>query len=146
MQSQAKKTHEAPLFWSATAVMQAIRRRELSSREPTEMPLARIEIVNPVLNAVVELRPEAALRDAVAADEAIARGDAGPLHGVPMTIKDTFIAAGLRTTWGNRAFKDFVAGSDATVARRLRQAGAIIVGKTNVAVMLADFGQTANEL
>jgi amidase len=63
-----------------------------------------------------------------------------------MTIKDTFNAAGLRTTWGNRAFKDFVAGSDATVARRLRQASAIIVGKTNVAVMLADFGQTANEL
>jgi amidase len=96
---------------------------------------------------VVELRPEAALREAVAADEAIVRGDdAGPLHGVPMTIKDSFNVAGLRTTWGNRAFKDFVAGSDATVVRRLRQAGAIVVGKTNVAFMLGDFGQTANEL
>ncbi len=111
------------------------------------MLLARIEAVNPALNAVVELRPEAALREAVAADEASARGDAaGPLHGVPMTIKDSFNVAGLHTTWGNPAFKDFVADSDATVVRRLRQAGAIIVGKTNVAFMLADFGQTANEL
>jgi amidase len=147
MQSEAKKTHEAPLFQSATAAVQAIHRRELSSRELTEMLLARIEAVNPAVNAVVELRPEAALREAVAADETIARGNhAGALHGVPTTIKDTFNVAGLRTTWGNRAFKDFVAGSDATIARRLRQAGAIIVGKTNVAFMLADFGQTANEL
>jgi amidase len=108
---------------------------------------ARIEAVNPALNAVVELRREAALREAAAADEATARGDAtGPLHGVPMTIKDSFNVAGLHTTWGNPAFKDFVADSDATVARRLKRAGAIIVGKTNVAFMLADFGQTANEL
>jgi amidase len=122
-------------------------RKEFSSRELTEMLHARIEAVNPALNAVVELRREAALREAAAADEATARGDAtGPLHGVPMTIKDSFNVAGLHTTWGNPAFKDFVADSDATVVRRLRQAGAIIVGKTNVAFMLADFGQTANEL
>jgi amidase len=108
---------------------------------------ARIEAVNPALNAVVELRREAALREAAAADEATARGNAtGPLHGVPMTIKDSFNVAGLHTTWGNPAFKDFVADSDAIVARRLKRAGAIIVGKTNVAFMLADFGQTANEL
>ena len=147
MQSEAKKTHETPLFRSATDAGQAIRRKELSSRELTEMLLARIEAVNPAVNAVVELRPEAALQEAVAADEATARGYApGRLHGVPMTIKDSFNIAGLHTTWGNLAFKDFVADSDATVVRRLRQAGAIIVGKTNVAFMLADFGQTANEL
>src|ERR671911_518931 len=98
-------------------------------------------------DAAQEVRREAALREAAAADEATARGDAtGPLHGVPMTIKDSFNVAGLHTTWGNPAFKDFVADSDATVARRLKRAGAIIVGKTNVAFMLGDFGQTANEL
>jgi amidase len=135
------------LFWSATDAEQAIRRKELSSRELTEMLLGRIEAVNPAVNAVVELRSEAAVQEAVAADEATARGyAAGPLHGVPMTIKDSFNVAGMHTTWGNPAFKDFVADWDATVAWRLRHAGAIIVGKTNVAFMLADFGQTANEL
>jgi amidase len=124
-----------------------LRRRELSSRELTEELLARIDSVNPALNAVVELRCEAALQEATTADEAITRGgDVGPLHGVPMTIKDSFNVAGLHTTWGNPAYKDFEADSDATVAQRLRQAGAIIVGKTNVAFMLSDFGQTANEL
>src|SRR6266508_29384 len=138
--------HE-PLFQSATDAAQTLRRKERSSRELTEMLLARIEAVNPALNAVVELRREAALQEAAAADATTARGDdAGPLHGVPMTIKDSFNVAGLHTTWGNPAFKDFVADSDATVPRRLKQAGAIIVGKTNLASMLGDFGQTANEL
>src|SRR5215208_168675 len=147
MQSEANKTHEIPLFRSATDAGQAMGCKELSSREVTEMLLARIEAVNPAVNAVVELRSEAALQEAVAADEATARGyAAGPLHGVPMTIKDSFNVAGMHTTWGNPAFKDFVADSDATVARRLREAGAIIVGKTNVACILSDFGQTANEL
>jgi amidase len=141
-----RDVHET-LFQSATDAAQKLSRKELSSRGLTEMLLTRIEAVNPALNAVVELRREAALQEAVAADEATARGDAaGPLHGVPMTIKDSFNVAGLHTTWGNPAFKDFVADSDATVARRLRQAGAIIVGKTNVALMLGDFAQTANEL
>ena len=139
--------HETLLFQSATDAAQAVRRKDLSSSELTEMLLTRIEAVNPELNAVVELRREAALQEAAAADEATARGDGdGPLHGVPTTIKDSFNVAGLHTTWGNPAFKDFVADSDATVARRLKEAGAIIVGKTNVAFMLADFGQTANEL
>jgi amidase len=138
--------HEA-LFQSATDVAQMLRRKEISSRELTEMLLTRIDSVNPALNAVVELRREAALREAIAADEAIARGEnVGALHGVPMTIKDSFNVAEMHTTWGNPAFKDFTADSDATVVRRLRQAGAIIVGKTNVAFMLGDFGQTANEL
>jgi amidase len=135
------------LFQSATEAARTLRRKELSSRELTGMLLARIEAVNAPLNAVVGLRQTAALREAAAADEAIARGDdTGPLHGVPMTIKDAFNVAGLPTTWGNPAFKEFVADSDATVVRRLKQAGAIVVGKTNVAFMLGDFGQTANEL
>src|ERR687894_2141208 len=138
--------HET-MFQSATETARALGRKELSSRELTESLLARIEDTNPSVNAVVELRREAALQEAAAADEATARGsDVGPLHGVPMTIKDSFNVAGLHTTWGNPAFKDYVADRDATVARRLKRAGAVIVGKTNVAFMLADFGQTANEL
>jgi amidase len=132
---------------SATDAARRLRDRDVSARELTELLLARIERVNPAVNAVVELRAEAALREAAAADEATARGgDLGPLHGVPMTIKDSFNVTGLHTTWGNPAFRDFMADADATVVRRLRQAGAIIVGKTNVAFMLGDFGQTANEL
>jgi amidase len=124
-----------------------LRCKVISSRELTEELLARIDSVNPALNAVVELRREAALQEATTADEAITRGgDVGPLHGLPMTIKDSFNVAGLHTTWGNPAFKDFEADSDATIVRRVKRAGAIIVGKTNVAFMLSDFGQTANEL
>jgi amidase len=131
----------------ATEVARLLRNRELSSRELTEAQLARIEAVNPGLNAVVELRGEQALAEAAAADDATARdGRLGPLHGLPMTIKDSFDVAGLPTTWGNPAFRDHVASADATVVRRLRQAGAVVVGKTNVAFMLGDFGQTANEL
>jgi amidase len=131
----------------ATDVARMLRGRELSSRELTEAQLARIEAVNPGLNAVVELRGEQALAEAAAADDATARGgQLGPLHGLPMTIKDSFDVAGLHTTWGNPAFRDHVASADATVVRRLRRAGAVVVGKTNVAFMLGDFGQTANEL
>jgi amidase len=123
-----------------------VRRKEISSRELTEALLARIDAVNPAVNAVVELRRDAALREADAADRAITEGVPAPLHGVPMTIKESFNVAGLHTTWGNPAFKDYVAERDATVVQRLKQAGAIIVGTTNVHVMLGDFGQTANEL
>ena len=111
------------------------------------MVLARIDAASPDLNAVVEVRREAALGEAAAADEAVARGEqVGPLHGVPMTIKEAFNVAGLHTTWGNPAFKQYVADHDATVVRRLRRAGAIVVGTTNVAFMLADYAQTRNDL
>ena len=131
----------------ATEAAAMLRRGQVSSRELTEALLARIEAANPALNAVVELRGEQALREAAAADNATARGGGlGPLHGVPMTVKDAFDVAGLPTTWGNPAFAGHLAGSDATVVRRLRRAGAIVVGKTNVAYMLGDFGQTANPL
>ena len=134
------------LFQSATDAADMLRRKRISSQELTEMLLRRIAAANPALNAVVELRREKALQEAAAADEAIAQGIPGPLRGVPMTIKEAFNVAGLHTTWGNPAWKDYVANWDATVVRRLKQAGAIIIGKTNVPFMLADFGQTANEL
>ena len=138
---------EGILFGSAADAAGSLRSGEVSSRELTGMLLAQIDAVNPAVNAVVEVRREAALRAAAAADQAAARGESlGPLHGVPMTVKDCFNVAGLHTTWGNPAFKDYVADWDATVVRRLQQAGAIIIGKTNVALMLADYGQTANDL
>jgi amidase len=135
------------LLRPAAEVAPLLRDRRLSSRELTEALLARIEAVNPRLNAVVQLRAEEALAEAAAADEAAARGgELGPLHGVPITVKDCFDVAGLPTTWGNPAFAGHRAAADATLVRRLRQAGAVIVGKTNVAFMLGDFGQTANQL
>jgi amidase len=134
-------------FLSAEAAAGMVRGGEVSSRELTELVLARIDAANPGLNAVVELRREAALAEAAAADGAVARGEGtGPLHGVPVTVKEAFNVAGLHTTWGNPAFKEFVADQDATVVWRLRQAGAVIVGKTNVAFMLGDYAQTGNQL
>lgn len=133
------------LFRSATETARAIRRRELSAREVTESLLDRLSTVGLRLNAVVELDRAGAMRAAAAADEASARGEeVGPLHGVPMTVKDAIDVAGLHTTWGNPAFTDHVATTDSAVAARLKRAGAVIIGKSNVAEMLADFGQTGN--
>jgi amidase len=145
-----KAMHATPdqlLFESASDAADMLRTRRISSRELTHLLLDRLDAINPTLNAVVELPREPALQQAAAADEATARGAAtGPLHGVPMTVKDCFNVAGLHTTWGNPAFSDFVADQDAAIVRRLKQAGALVIGKTNVAFMLADFAQTANEL
>jgi amidase len=138
---------EDVLFRPAMEVAELVRRKEISARELTEALLDRIEAVNPAITAVVELRADEALREADAADRAVAAdSQLGPLHGVPMTVKDSFDVAGLHTTWGNPAFADYVAESDATIVRRLKDAGAIVIGKTNVHFMLVDFGQTANEL
>ena len=117
---------------SAAEFARAIRSRRVSSREAVEACLARIARVNPALNGVVALRADAALRDADAADAALARGDAvGALHGVPVTIKDSFDSAGLVTTWGTPGRRGFVPAADATAVARLRAAGAIVLGKTN---------------
>jgi amidase len=117
---------------SAGAIARAIRAKQISAREAVTACLARIACVNPSLNAVVALRADEALRDAEAADAALARGDGvGPLHGVPVTIKDSFDTAGLVTTWGTPGRKGFVPDADATAVARLRAAGAIVLGKTN---------------
>ncbi len=89
------------LLGSATEAAGALRRREVSARELTEALLARIDAVNPAVNAVVALRADAALHEAAAADDALARGDdVGALHGVPITVKESFHVAGLPVTWG----------------------------------------------
>jgi amidase len=123
----------------------AIRRRELSSRALLDHYLARVERLNPALNAVVTMDPDGARLAADAADAAVARGDVvGPLHGVPMTIKDTYQTAGMRTTCGVVAW-DHVPDNDAEAVRRLRDAGAVIFGKTNVPSFAADW-QTYNPI
>ncbi|WP_328998705.1 amidase family protein [Kribbella sp. NBC_00709] len=131
---------------TAGEVAERIRTGQVTSREVTEQLLVRIAADTDV-NAVVEIRPDHALAAADQADAEVAAGRrVGPLHGVPMTVKDCINVAGLHTTWGNPAFAEYVADRDATVVERLQRAGAIIVGKSNVHTMLADFGQTVNEI
>ncbi len=118
---------------SATQMARAIRARRVSSEEVVRACLERIDAVNPRLNAVVQLPREAALARARAADAALADGVVwGPLHGVPMTIKDSFDTAGVVTTAGTTGLAGHIPDRDATVVARLRAAGAILLGKTNV--------------
>jgi amidase len=129
---------------SATDLARAIRAKAISSAEVVQVYLQRIEAVNPHLNAVVQLRAEAALAEARAADAALARGQVlGPLHGVPMTIKDSLDTAGVITTGGTTGRASFVPAQDATVVARLRQAGAILLGKTNTPELTL-WGETDN--
>ena len=107
----------------------AVAAGDVSSLELVEACLQRIEAVNTALNAVVKLDADSALAQARAADAARAGGlELGPLHGVPMTIKDSLDTAGMVTTYGTLGRKHFVPDSDATVVRRLREAGAILMG------------------
>jgi amidase len=120
-------------FMSASALAAAIHAREVSSEEVVGVYLDRIETVNPALNAVVQLAADSARKQARAADAALKAGQpAGPLHGVPVTIKDQFDVAGLISTGGTRGRAAFVPERDATAVERLRAAGAIVLGKTNV--------------
>src|SRR5262245_32204180 len=123
----------------------ALRRREVSSRELLDCYLERVERLNPLLNAVVTLDTDGAHRAADTTDVALARGDAvGPLHGVPMTVKDCYDTAGMRTTCGLEAW-DHVPERDAEAVRRLRAAGAVIFGKTNTPTLTGDW-QTFNPI
>jgi amidase len=132
------------IYASATDLARAIRAKAISSAEVVQVYLQRIEAVNPHLNAVVQLRSEAALAEARAADAALARGQVlGPLHGVPMTIKDSLDTAGVITTGGTTGRASFVPAQDATVVARLRQAGAILLGKTNTPELTL-WGETDN--
>jgi len=136
---------KGPCELPARVLARRLRRRELSAAEALEAHLQRIDEQNPALNAVVSLDAERARERAAAADAALRRGaPLGLLHGVPMTLKDGHDVAGLRTTVGTDLF-DRVADEDGTVAARLRAAGAIIVGHTNVPPFLADY-QSANPI
>lgn len=122
---------------TATTLARLIREGDCTSSEIVEAHLRRIERINPALNAVVTLNAEDARADAIAADAALARGDTvGPLHGVPITVKDGFATKGLRSTfglvWYGRRMDRYEPPSDATTVAALREAGAIILGKTNL--------------
>ncbi len=126
---------------SAVDLAARIRRKQLSAREVMEAHLARIARVNPKINAIVTLVAERAMNDARKADEHQARGGAlGPLHGLPMAHKDLFSTAGIRTTYGSPLFRDYVPTTDALVVKRVRDAGAITLGKTNT----PEFGAGSN--
>ena len=118
---------------SASELAAAIRSKQFSSREVVEAHLQRIATVNPKLNAVVQLTADSARKEADEADAALARGDIkGPLHGVPLTIKDTLETAGVICTGGTKGRANFVPKADATAVARLRAAGGVVLGKTNV--------------
>ncbi|HET6440078.1 MAG TPA: amidase [Anaeromyxobacter sp.] len=135
-----------PELPSASETALAIRRREVSCRDVVEAQLERIHRYNPSLNAVVTLDEEGARDRAAKADEALAGGQVwGPLHGVPITIKDAFETAGLRTTAGYGPLATNVPAQDAPLVARLRAAGAVIVGKTNLPP-LASGNQTSNPI
>lgn len=120
------------LFGPVTTLARAIRQGQVSAVEVVEATLRRITSINPGLNAVVTLAAEDALNQARAADEKLAQGQApGPLHGLPMTIKDSLDTAGVVSTWGTPGRARYIPQRDATVVARLRAAGAILLGKSN---------------
>jgi amidase len=135
-----------PVLWSATRQAGAIRTGEISSRALLEQIIARIEQFNPELNAVITSDFEQARSAATAADEAIARGDSvGPLHGLPITIKDALQTKGMRSTGGAVELKDNVPVQDAPVVKAVKDAGAIVIGKTNLPRWSGDI-QAFNEM
>jgi amidase len=131
---------------SASELAALIQSREISSGEAVNAHLDRIEEINPRINAVVTLASDRARDEARAADAALARGDeVGPLHGVPFTIKDCIDTEGVVTTWGTTGRADHVPAADATVVARLRGAGGILMGKTNLPELAMSY-DTDNEL
>jgi amidase len=131
---------------SALEMAKLVHAGKLSAREILEAHLVRIEQINPVVNAIVTVVADDARRHAAAADEAQAhRQPLGPLHGLPIAHKDLQPTKGIRTTFGSRIFKDFIPAENSPLVERCRQAGAILLGKTNT----PEFGagsQTFNDI
>ncbi len=129
---------------SAAKLAQAISDKRVSATEVVQAHIDRIKEVNPKLNAVVKLVEERAISEAREADEALAKGESvGPLHGVPITIKDSLNTEGIVSTGGTKGRSSFVPDRDATAVARLRAAGAILMGKTNTPELTLD-GETDN--
>ena len=134
------------VFSTTTELADAIRAKQVSAVEALDAHLRQIEKHNRALNAIVTMDGERAQARARKADDALAEGKIwGPLHGVPFTLKDAFATAGVKTTVGFPPLADFVPKADSTIAARLRSAGAVLIGKSNVAELLADF-QTNNPI
>jgi amidase len=144
------KTLEARMdrfhFKSAVEIARLIRERKIGATETLEHFLARVAKYNSKLNAIIWLDAERARERAKVADAALCKGEVwGPLHGVPMTIKESYNVAGSPTTWGDPKLKDNVTQMSALAVERLDRAGAVLFGKTNVPLMLADH-QSYNEI
>src|SRR5262249_6883648 len=121
-----------PEYRTASELVAALADRQVSAVELVDQAIARIEALDPAINAVVVRDFDRARAAAVAADAALARGERRALLGLPMTVKESFNVGGLPTTWGFARFKDFRAKDDALLVTRLKAAGAIVLGKTNV--------------
>src|SRR5438270_6111402 len=132
-------------YRSATELVEMLANREMSARELLDAAISRIEARDGKINAVVVRDFDRARTAADAADAALAKGQRRPLLGLPMTVKEQFNIAGLPTTWGDPKFKDWKAEVDALAVQRLKAAGAIILGKTNVPSNLRDW-QSYNEV
>lgn len=133
-------------FLSACELARKIREKEISSLELTDHYINRIEQLDDRLNAVAVRDFDRAREEALKADRELAASNiAGPLHGIPLTVKEAFNLAGLATTWGMPVLKDNIADADAEVVKRLKRAGALFMGKTNVPPWLGDI-QTYNEI
>ena len=133
------------LLDSASNLRAALHRREFSAQDLLGATLAAIDRHNPVLNAIVQMDAASAWRAAADSDARIRRGEARPLEGLPVTIKDCFEVAGLVTSVGAPALQNYVPKEDASAVSRLRRAGAIVLGKTNVPLLTGDF-QTYNNI
>jgi Asp-tRNA(Asn)/Glu-tRNA(Gln) amidotransferase A subunit family amidase len=136
-------------FWPVTSLSELVRSRQVTSVELTQMYLARAKRYNPKLKCFVTITDDLALREARQADQEIAAGKyCGPLHGIPYGIKDLFAVKGYPTTWGAAPFKDRIIDVDATVVTRLREAGAVLIGKLATGELALDdiwfAGQTKN--
>ncbi len=128
-------------FLPAMEMVSAVKKKKLSPVEIVDALLARIEKINPKVNAYCTVAHEMAREAAKKAEAAVLRkGKLGPLHGVPVSIKDLTLTAGIRTTWGSKIFEHFIPEEDALIVQRLKSAGAIVIGKTNT----PEFGAGAN--
>lgn len=130
--SASQSVQQLPLL-DLSAASQAVQKKEVSPVELTQACLARIERLNPILNAFITVTAESALEEARTTEAEIERGEwKGPLHGIPLAIKDLAQTAGVRTTAASAVLEQFVPSEDAEVVRRLRKAGAILLGKLNL--------------
>lgn len=132
-------------YGSIGALLSALRARKVSASELLEHTIARIEALDGPINAIIVRDFDRARDAARAADAALGRGDRLPLLGIPVTLKEPFNVAGLPTTWGFPHFRDFQPAKDALIVSRLKAAGAIVIGKTNIPIGLRDF-QSYNEI
>src|SRR5437016_3864327 len=133
LRSAARGTRDDLPFLSISELSGLMRTRKISPVEVTSVMLERIEKLNPILNAYVTVTADLAMKSAQEAEREIQRGKwRGPLHGVPIALKDLFDTAGVRTTAASGVFKDRIPTEDAEVVRRLKTAGAVLLGKTNM--------------